>query len=142
MFNFSKKLSLDRYKQIVEDVPILCVDALIVHEGQYLLVRRNNEPLKGEWWVPGGRVYKGETMEQALRRKVQEEVGLPVRSLAPLGYYEEHFEKNAQGSGTGIHTMSVVFLASPFHTRVRLDAQSSDWRFSDELPKKLIIRYF
>ena len=142
MFNFSKRLPLDEYTAVVDRVPILCVDAIIVHKGQFLLVKRRNEPLKGEWWVPGGRVYKGETMEMSLKRKVKEELGIEIRSLKAVGYYEEHFEASEIPSRTGIHTMSVVFICSPRSLEIRLDNQSSDYTFRENLPTRFVVKPF
>jgi 8-oxo-dGTP diphosphatase len=41
-------------------------------------VERGREPLKGWWSLPGGVVELGETLEDAIRREVQEETGLLV----------------------------------------------------------------
>ena len=60
------------YKKIIKNVPILCVDLIIKYHDQYLLVQRKESPLKGEWWVPGGRVQIGETLEAAAKRKLTE----------------------------------------------------------------------
>ena len=38
------------YKKIMESMPIVCVDALIINEKkEYLLVKRKNEPLKNKF---------------------------------------------------------------------------------------------
>jgi 8-oxo-dGTP diphosphatase len=59
---------------------IPCVGAVIRDEqGRFLLVRRANEPGRGLWSLPGGRVEPGESDARALRREVAEEVGLQVR---------------------------------------------------------------
>jgi ADP-ribose pyrophosphatase YjhB (NUDIX family) len=47
-------------------------------QGRLLLVQRANEPGRGLWSLPGGRVEPGETDEAALVREVQEETGLTV----------------------------------------------------------------
>ncbi len=63
-------LEPELYKEIKAVMPILCVD-LIVHRGQeFLLLLRNNEPAKGLWWTPGGRLLKVETVLEGVRRKV------------------------------------------------------------------------
>jgi 8-oxo-dGTP pyrophosphatase MutT (NUDIX family) len=43
--------------------PIVGVGAVIVDEGNVLLVKRKYEPLKGQWSLPGGMVEIGETLE-------------------------------------------------------------------------------
>ena len=49
--------------------------------GQVLLIRRGKEPRIGQWSLPGGRVERGETLEEALRREVREETGLEIEIL-------------------------------------------------------------
>jgi 8-oxo-dGTP diphosphatase len=58
--------------------PIVGVGAVVVDGGRVLLVRRANEPLKGEWSLPGGAVECGETLAAAIGREVLEETGLEI----------------------------------------------------------------
>jgi mutator protein MutT len=58
--------------------PIVAVGAVILDNGRVLLVQRGQEPLKGEWSLPGGAVEVGETLEAALVREVREETSLDV----------------------------------------------------------------
>jgi ADP-ribose pyrophosphatase YjhB (NUDIX family) len=65
-----------------DDVP--CVGGLAYDdEGRLLLVQRANEPGRGLWSVPGGRVEAGEDDAAALVREMREETGLDV-SPGPL----------------------------------------------------------
>lgn len=59
--------------------PVPCVGALTFDEdGRLLLVRRANDPGRGLWSLPGGRVEPGEDDASALVREMAEETGLVV----------------------------------------------------------------
>jgi len=134
----------EEYARILEVLPILCVDIAVRNsKGEYLLVKRGNEPLKGEWWVPGGRVLKGETLEQAAIRKVEEEVGIKVDSVKPMGYYEDTAHTNRFASRVPLHSVSVVFLAVvDDFDGIKLDSQSLDWKRAKEMPEDFLIKRF
>src|SRR4051812_35800604 len=52
-------------------VRVPCVGAVVTDaEGRLLLVQRANEPGRGLWSIPGGRVEPGETARQAVVREV------------------------------------------------------------------------
>jgi 8-oxo-dGTP diphosphatase len=60
-----------------------CVGGIVVDDQagrgvRLLLVRRGQEPARGLWSVPGGRVEAGESDEVATAREVLEETALPV----------------------------------------------------------------
>ena len=71
-------ISRELYSQILEHMPIPAVDFVLVHNHQVLLALRKDEPAKGQWWIPGGRVLKNETLETAVKRKALQEVGVEV----------------------------------------------------------------
>ena len=129
------RLPARTYRRIVARMPILCVDGIVTnHRGQFLLVKRRNEPLQGRWWVPGGRVLKGERLVTAFRRKMREELGIPVEVLGPVGVYEGRFRTRGRNGGLGTHGVGIVFHARALSRDIRLDGQSSAWRYADRLP--------
>ncbi|AUI63653.1 NUDIX hydrolase [Amycolatopsis sp. BJA-103] len=63
----------------VSNSTVRCVGGIAHDElGRILLIRRANEPGRGLWSVPGGRVEPGETDEAAVIREMREETGLDV----------------------------------------------------------------
>ena len=124
------------YRKIARSVPIFCVDLLIQKDRKFLLVKRKQPPLKGKYWIVGGRVLLGEDPIDAARRKAKEEVGLELDGVTFVGYLSDVFNKNAFES-TEYHTISIVFLCHPKNTSVSLDDTSSDWKWGD-LPERFL----
>jgi colanic acid biosynthesis protein WcaH len=129
-FHSDMHIPQDIYAQIVHLLPIPCVDLLVEDEkGRVLMIKRANEPAKGQWWFPGGRVHFLETREQAAVRKLKEECGLEALQVKEMGTYDVIL--NMPDDANPSHGITTLF-----HIKVRkqgdviLDAQSldSDWR--------------
>ena len=62
----------------------VAVGVLIDGEGRFLLASRpEGKPYAGYWEFPGGKVEPGETIEQALRRELIEELGITIGTPEP-----------------------------------------------------------
>jgi 8-oxo-dGTP diphosphatase len=58
--------------------PIVGIGVVVWHDDRVLLVRRSKPPRRGRWSLPGGAQQLGETVAEAARREVREEVDLEV----------------------------------------------------------------
>jgi 8-oxo-dGTP diphosphatase len=59
----------------------VAVGVLLQSEGQFLLTSRpEGKVYAGYWEFPGGKLEAGESVEQALRRELQEELGITIGS--------------------------------------------------------------
>ena len=62
----------------------VAVGVLVKPEGHFLLTSRpQGKPYAGYWEFPGGKLEHNETVEQALRRELQEELGIEIASVHP-----------------------------------------------------------
>jgi 8-oxo-dGTP diphosphatase len=62
----------------------VAVGVLIREDGAFLLTSRPpGKVYEGYWEFPGGKVEPGETVEQALRRELAEEIGLDIGAVHP-----------------------------------------------------------
>ncbi len=82
------------------------VRLLAVRDGKVLLVRHTY--LEG-WYLPGGGVQAGESLQEAVRREAAEEAGAELRGLKLFGVYSSFLE------GKSDHI--TVFLCEDFTWR-------------------------
>ena len=68
--------------------PIVAVAAVIFSDGSVLLARRNQEPGKGQWSLPGGAVELGESHLEALKRELREEASINVEFGGLIGVFD------------------------------------------------------
>ena len=69
--------------------------ALINEKNEVLIsLRENRAELNGYWEYPGGKVERGEAIDQAIVREMKEELNLDVSSecVAPLTFTVDHDE--------------------------------------------------
>ena len=62
----------------------VAVGVLIDSQGRFLLTSRPDDKVyAGYWEFPGGKLEAGETVEQALRRELHEEIGITIGAAQP-----------------------------------------------------------
>lgn len=129
-------LTLEEFKSIYSRVPRLCVDLVIQNEEGTLLTLRQDNGYVGQWHLPGGTIYMGEMVQNAIQRVAQEELGVSLEVIKQLGYIEFPSEQKERGYG---YTISMVFLCKPMDKEIILDNQVSRYQYFKAIPKNTII---
>jgi len=98
----------ETFKSIIQHTPLISIDLIVRNEqGEVLLGKRINAPAKGYWFVPGGRVRKNETLDDAFVRLVKEELGIEsgvTRADAKfLGMFEHFYDDYVFGNDVSTH---------------------------------------
>jgi len=120
----------DEWRTIVANVPLVSVDLVIEHDGGVLLGKRVNEPAKGEWFVPGGTVFKNERRTDAVHHVAEAELDEPVIIDECLGTYE-HFYENSRCRRYRLKALSCDRLSVSLRTgrsEIVGDDQHSDFK--------------
>jgi 8-oxo-dGTP diphosphatase len=101
------------------DGPIPVLAAVIERSGQWLVCQRpEGKRHAGLWEFPGGKLEPGESLEDAARRELQEELGVEVESVGPI-----LFRTVDPGS-----IYEIVFVATVIRgTAVALEHEAISW---------------
>ena len=115
----------------LDALPQVCVEVLLERDGRLLVARRTNEPACGEWFWPGGRLYKGEEIDDAARRIGREELGLDVDVVERVGVYSHFWDTSSVAGADSRHTVNVAYRVRQRDpdAAVELDDQHDDCRF-------------
>lgn len=75
-----KEFSLNdqEYSKVLDHIVVGCVDVAVVNGDEILLERRKNDPISGHWWIFGGRILVGETLQATAQRQVRRELNLEI----------------------------------------------------------------
>lgn len=116
----------------------LSVDAVVFgydpDEGiSVLLIKRNIDPFKGWWALPGGLVKTNESLEHAVRRELKEEAGIEV------GYLEQLYTFGDTDRDPRNRAVTVAYygLVRPKNFRLvaTTDADDAKWFNIKDLPR-------
>jgi colanic acid biosynthesis protein WcaH len=105
-------------------------------DGRVLLGRRNYEPAKGCFFVPGGRITKNETLAAAFSRISLAELGAEkkIREARFLGVFEHFYPTNRlERAGFGTHYVVLAYeLTSPVEEALLPKDQHGEYAWQTE----------
>jgi colanic acid biosynthesis protein WcaH len=106
-------LERDDFAQVIRYAPLVSIDLVTCDERERVLVGlRLNRPACGSWFVPGGRIYKDERIDDAFLRISHAELGraIPRSEASLLGIHEHLYDDNAlEMPGVGTHYVVIAY---------------------------------
>ena len=92
-------LTKNQLSSVFKNSIVVTIDLCIVDKKRLLLGKRLNPPAKDFYFVPGGRIRKGENIKQALNRILENETGQCIikeqkENIKFLGVYEHFYDEN------------------------------------------------
>ena len=120
-------------KREYPDRPYVGVGVIVFRDKDVLLVKRNKDPNKGFWSIPGGKQILGETLVEAAQRELVEETGVRVDSLL-LVDVADAIISDAEGK-IKFHYTLVDYMGHWYsgNSRAGDDAQEVRWVHLNEL---------
>ncbi|HHW71526.1 MAG TPA: NUDIX domain-containing protein [Clostridiales bacterium] len=114
------------------------VGAVILNDkGEVLLLLRERAPEAGCWSIPGGKVELFETIEEAIKREVKEELGVDIDIIELLGVTDHIVETEE------VHWVAPTFLANIVGGQVRnMEPKKHEevkWFSVEALPENITI---
>ncbi|MGA7507542.1 MAG: GDP-mannose mannosyl hydrolase [Erwinia billingiae] len=127
------------FATVVRSTPLVSIDFIVENQdGKYLVGYRTNCPAKGFWFVPGGRIRKDETFDEAFIRLTKLELGKEISLDDGLfnGVWQHFYDDNFDGQPYTTHYIVLSFQLQVDSSALQLSKeQHSDylWLTSDEL---------
>ena len=105
-------LDKDTIRKVKENAPLITIELVVKNsEDKILLGQRVNKPAKNSWFVPGGRIYKDESIEQAFQRITKDEIGkaYDISNAKFKGVYQRCYDDNVFNDNVSTHCIVVGF---------------------------------
>jgi len=130
-------LNTEIFREVIKNTPLVSIDLIVKNnDSKILLGKRVNEPAKDFWFVPGGRIFKAESLDDAFSRICQSELGVLLRREISYfyGIYEHFYTNNVFSDEFSTH---YVVLAHQVHlnsiTQVNDQHEAYQWFGVNEL---------
>ena len=105
-------LEKELFSSIIENTPLISIDLIVRDdENKILLGKRVNKPAYGSWFVPGGRIYKDEKIEEAFKRITKDEIGkaYDISTAIFKGIYQHFYDDNVFNDKFSTHYIVLGF---------------------------------
>ena len=105
-------LEKELFSSIIQNAPLISIDLVVKNSNDKILLgKRVNKPAKNSWFVPGGRIYKDETIQDAFKRITKDEIGkaYDISNASFKGVYQHFYDDNVFNDNFSTHYIVLGF---------------------------------
>lgn len=127
-------------RKLIGTLPIIMCGANVIilnRENQILMHHRLDND---SWGLPGGAMELGETLEEAARREVREEVGLICRKLTLYNVYSGSQLYYKYPDGNEVYNVTATYICKDFIGEIQVDyreGKAAKFFSFNEIPEKI-----
>lgn len=96
---------------VVENAPLISIDLIVEKNGKFLLGKRVNKPALGYYFTLGGRIFKNESIAEAIRRITKKELGREFSSEHTrfFGVFEHFYDDSFVADDISTHYVVLAY---------------------------------
>ena len=137
-------LDIQTFKTVVDATPLVSIDIIAKNNGKVLLGKRKNRPAKGFYFTTGGRIYKNECIDDAIKRIAKDELGIELETKPEFIGVFEHFYDDSIFEDISTHYVNLAYLCKvPYLEELPQDQHTTyKWFEIEELLKSSEVHYY
>jgi len=97
------------FRTVIDSTPLISIDLLVKKDNKILLGKRVNKPAQGYLFSIGGRVYKNETIVNAMTRIANNELNIELKSTPRFIGVFEHFYNDSIYNNVSTHYINLAY---------------------------------
>ena len=132
------------FETVINSTPLISIDLLVKKDNKILLGKRINKPAQGYLFSIGGRVYKNETIDNAMMRIAKNELNIELKLMPRFIGVFEHFYDDSIYQDVSTHYVNLAYEIKIEGTLNLPSEQHNEyqWLTIDELLKsKQVYKY-
>ena len=97
------------FETVINSTPLISIDLLVKKDNKILLGKRINKPAQGYLFSIGGRVYKNETIDNAMMRIAKNELNIELKLMPRFIGVFEHFYDDSIYQDVSTHYVNLAY---------------------------------
>lgn len=102
-------LNNQTFKTVIQSTPLISIDMIVKKDNKILLGKRLNKPAQGYLFSIGGRIYKNETINNAIMRIAKNELNIALISMPKFIGVFEHFYDDSIYNDVSTHYVNIAY---------------------------------